>query len=124
MSVRPFYEIVYHVEGWTLADAFRPQPGWGTRTFTVKASDLGEHTTDDLISTARLHAPPRHRLTSVSIYPEGEERRVLWSTLPDPRLKNWNRAAAGAPGSGKGRGDGAASSRRNQATMTASTRHR
>lgn len=82
MSARPFYEMVYHVEGYTLADAFRPYPGWGTRRFTVKAADLGEHTRAELLRAAHDGAPERYRLTSVSIYEPGQERRVLWSTPP------------------------------------------
>lgn len=84
---RPFYETIYHVEGWTLADAFRPQPGWGVRRFTVKVADLGEHTEQELIDAARAHAPQRHRLTSVTLYPADGPERVIWSTPPDQRFK-------------------------------------
>lgn len=82
VSARPFYEMVYHVEGWTLADAFRPQPGWGTRRFTVKLSDLPAHTEQEFVNMARQAAPERYRLTSVTLYPERGEGRVIWSTPP------------------------------------------
>lgn len=88
MSARPFYEMVYHCEGWTLADAFRPQPGWGTRRFTVKLADLGEHTEREIVGVARQHTPERYRLTSVVLHPEQGEQRVIWSTPPDPRFKS------------------------------------
>jgi hypothetical protein len=90
MSARPFYETIYHREDWRLADAFKPQPGWGTRKFTVKAEDLGEHTEQELVDAARLHAPTGHRLTSVTLYPIEGEPRVIWSTPPDPRMKRVN----------------------------------
>lgn len=95
MSARPFYETVYHVEGWTLADAFRPQPGWGTRTFTVRLADLPEHTEQQFVEMARQAAPERYRLTSVSLYPADGDKRVIWSTPPCPMFKK--PTAAGVP---------------------------
>lgn len=86
MSARPFYEMIYHVEGWTLADAFRPTPGWGTRTFTAKVESLGEHTLDELVAAAQQQAPSRHRLTGVRLYEEGKEAAWLWSIPADPRF--------------------------------------
>lgn len=83
---RPFYETVYHCDGWTMADAMRPTPRWGTRRFTVPVAALGEHTEADLIEAAKRKAPPRHRLTSVTLYPVEGPERVIWSTPPDPRF--------------------------------------
>jgi hypothetical protein len=88
--------MIYHIEGWTLADAFRPQPGWGTRRFTVKLADLGEHTQAELLGAAHNGAPPRYRLTSVTLHPAHGEKRVLWSTPPDPRLKRLARGVDAA----------------------------
>jgi hypothetical protein len=95
MSARPFYETIYHCEGWTLADAFRPQPGWGTRAFTVKLADLPEHTEQQFVDMARQAAPDRYRLTSVTLYPAEGEKRVIWSTPPCPTSKALAKAAAG-----------------------------
>ena len=95
MSARPFYETIYHVEGYTLADAFRPQPGWGTRVFQVPKAALGEHTEQEVVDEARKHAPPHYNLTSVSIYEEGKDRRVIWSTPPSPEARAMAKAARG-----------------------------
>lgn len=93
MIRRPFYETTYHCDGWRLADAFRPQPGWGTRTFRVNVADCGEHTEQQLLEAARQGAPDRHHLTSVKLYAEAAgDDRVIWSTPPDPR---WRRACGG-----------------------------
>lgn len=93
MIGRPFYETICHVEGWTLADAFRPQPGWGRRTFRVNVADLGEHTEQELVEAAREHAPERHRLTRVTLYAADGADRVIWSTPPDPRARKLLTAA-------------------------------
>lgn len=99
MSARPFYEMIYHAEGWTLADAFRPQPGWGTRRFTVPLAKLGEHDEADIVEAAgdTKHAPPRYRLTSVTLYPAEGEPRVIWSTPADPRIKGFVTPAPALP---------------------------
>lgn len=86
MSARPFYEMIYHVEGFTLADAFRPQPGWGTRRFTAKVANLGEHTLEGLVAAAQQQAPARYRLTGVMLYEEGKDAVWLWSIPADPRF--------------------------------------
>lgn len=84
---RPFYRTVYHRNDWTLADAFRPQPGWGSRAFTVPAHVLEGVSNDVLIRGAKEAAPEGHRLTSLSLFPVGEDERVIWSTAPDPRFR-------------------------------------
>jgi hypothetical protein len=92
MSHRPFYRTVYHRDDWTLADAFRPQPGWGSRAFTASVADLGDMSEAALIAAAREAAPEGHRLTSVSLYPADGPERVIWSTAPDLRLRAAARA--------------------------------
>jgi len=87
---RPFYETVYHCNGWTLADAFRPQPGWGSRAFTVPASVLEGWDDAALIAGAKECAPEGYRLTKLSIHPVEGGERIIWSTAPDPRF---NRAS-------------------------------
>ena len=86
MSARPFYKTVYHRNDWHLADAFRPKPGWGRRTFTVPAAALGGMSEPDLISGAKEAAPEGYRLTSLSLYPADGPERVIWSTPPDARF--------------------------------------
>lgn len=86
MSARPFYETIYHRNDWRLADAFRPQPGWGRRRFTVPAAALEGLTEADLIAGAQASAPEGYRLTSLSIHPEGGSDRVIWRTAPDTRF--------------------------------------
>lgn len=97
MRPHPFYETIYHVEGYTLADAFRPQPGWGTRTFHVPVEALGEHTEQEVVAEARKHAPERHRLTCVRLYPAEGEPRVIWSTPACPEVRAMAKAAPGVP---------------------------
>ena len=86
MIARPFYETVYHRDDWTLADAFRPQPGWGSRVFATPGTAFGEHTQKELIEGAKASAPPQHRLTRLSIYPLEGPERIIWSTPPDARF--------------------------------------
>jgi hypothetical protein len=86
MSARPFYETVYHRTDWRLADAFRPQPGWGSRVFTAPVSALEGVAEDALIGMAMEAAPEGHRLTKLSIYEDGLPERVIWSTSPDARF--------------------------------------
>ena len=86
MSARPFYETVYHRNDWTLADAFRPQPGWGSKTFTVPVAALGDMSEASLIAAAKDAAPSNHRLTKISLYPLGGDEQIIWSAPPDPRF--------------------------------------
>ena len=86
MSREPFYETIYHRKDWVLADAFKPQPGWGRRKFTCPVASLGEHTEDQMLATAHESAPNGYRLTMLAIYPEEGPERVIWSTPADQRL--------------------------------------
>jgi hypothetical protein len=88
MSRRPFYETIYHRNDWTLADAFRPQPGWGSRAFSTPVEAFGSHTEAELIEGAKASAPEGYRLTQISIYPADGPERVIWGTAPDPRFAN------------------------------------
>ncbi len=60
-----FYETTYRIDGYTLADAFRPQPDWGTMRFRVSASELPEHTDQDVVDAARKGAPVGYWLQRV-----------------------------------------------------------
>lgn len=84
---RPFYRTIYHRNDWTLADAFRPQPGWGSRTFTAPVAALEGMSEARLIGAAREAAPEGYRLTSLSVFPVDGDERVIWSTSPDPRFR-------------------------------------
>lgn len=60
------YYLRYLCDGYTMADAFRPHPGWGSKGYTVEASQLGEHTDDDdIIRCARETAPPGYWLQHI-----------------------------------------------------------
>jgi len=80
----PFYEMVYHRKDFTLADALRPQPGWGRRRFTVSASLLGDHTEQEALAAANEpdSVPPGYRLTRLALFPADGPERVIWSTAP------------------------------------------
>ncbi|MDP9992033.1 hypothetical protein J2W28_001061 [Variovorax boronicumulans] len=86
MSARPFYTTVYHRIDWRLADAFRPQPGWGSRVFTAPVAALGGMSESALLQAAHQIAPEGHRLTSLSIHPADGADRIIWSTPPDARM--------------------------------------
>lgn len=96
MSRTPFYEAVYHREDYTLADAFRPQPGCGRRRFRCDVATLGDHTESQLLAVAHETAPNGHRLTSLSLYPSDGDEKVIWSTSPDPRLNHKPKEASNA----------------------------
>lgn len=84
----PFYEMVYHRKDYSLADALRPQPGWGRRRFTVSASIMDQHggELDTVLAAADpADTPDGYRLTSVTLYPVDGPERVIWSTAPDHR---------------------------------------
>ena len=76
------YVTTYHVQGYALADAMRPQSSWGRRSFTVKAETLGQHTEPELIEAARQGAPEGYRLTRIVLREPGRCDRVLWSAPP------------------------------------------
>ena len=65
MSGVDIYYVRYLCNGYTLADAFRPQPAWGVRTSKVKAAPLGEHTDDDIINAAKETAPDGYWLQHI-----------------------------------------------------------
>lgn len=51
------YRLRYLRNGYTIADALRPQPDWGAKRYTVEAEPLGDHTDQDLIKVAHETAP-------------------------------------------------------------------
>lgn len=89
ISGEPYYETVYHRNDWTLADAFRPQPGWGCRRFAtpVSAFDQQPGVTDQaLVDGAKGAAPEGYRLTRLSLCSDSTPARVIWSASADARF--------------------------------------
>lgn len=83
---RAYYEAEYHRTDWTLADAFRTQPGWGMKTRLVPADTLPPgHTDAQLIEAAQSAAPEGFRLTRLT-YSSWQGERVLFHTSADARL--------------------------------------
>jgi hypothetical protein len=70
---------LYRVLNYTLADAFRLQPGWGTQRHTAEGEKIPDGTSDALlVQAARQNTPAGYRLGSVTERVDGRER-VLWS---------------------------------------------
>lgn len=51
------YRVEYRREGYCLADAFRPDPFWGKRMFTVDTEKLGTENVSAIAQAARETAP-------------------------------------------------------------------
>lgn len=89
IEVELYYETVYHRNDWTLADAFRPQPGWGCRRFATPASAFDGVTEQALIEGAKGAAPKGYRLTKLSLCSDtlpATPERVIWSASADARF--------------------------------------
>lgn len=93
----PFYRTVYHRNDWTIADAFRPQPGWGQRRFTAPVAAMGDLTELQILAAALEAAPDGHRLTRLSVIPGDAPERVIWSTPPDRRFAAQGESKGGTP---------------------------
>lgn len=65
-------------QDYTLADAFRPHPGWGTQQFTCPDDKAVGVSDADLIAGARANKPNGYRLQSVIERKTGVQDRVLW----------------------------------------------
>lgn len=77
------YRLRYLCDGYTVADAFRPVPGWGAKAYTVQADALGEHTDADVIQAARETAPRGYWLQHVeAIGGEPHRRDVFKQAVP------------------------------------------
>lgn len=75
------YIVRYLRDGYVLADAFRPQPNWGEKSFSVSANDLPPHTDGDLIAMAQDTAPDGYWLQRITAF-EGGERVVYSKQVP------------------------------------------
>ena len=59
-----FY-VRYRVKGYCLADAFRPQPGWGYRNFYVDSDKLGTDVIEEIKTAAIQTAPNGYEFISI-----------------------------------------------------------
>ena len=83
------YYLRYLCDDYTLADAFRPQPGWGAKGYTVEATSLGEHTDQDIIRCAQETAPPGYWLQHIeAIGGEPHRRDVFKIAVPLRKTPN------------------------------------
>lgn len=73
-----FYRMRYLRDSYTLADAFRPQPGWGSKVYTAEAAALGEHTDQDVIRAAQETAPPGYWLQHIEAIGGHPHRRDVF----------------------------------------------
>lgn len=83
------YRLRYLIDSYIVADAFRPQPGWGSKVYTADANRLGEHTDEDLIRVAQETAPPGYWLQSVEAIGGKPHIRVVWGkSVPFSKTPN------------------------------------
>lgn len=75
------YHICYRVIGYTLADAFRPQPGWGLKVREIPASVIAksELSDEEIVESARRAAPEGYLLVSVIYKSDNTKDRILFS---------------------------------------------
>ena len=78
------FRIEYRIKGYTLADAFRPQPGWGYRVFYADSDKLG---TDDIEAVKEA---------AIATAPDGYDFH---------RIEALNRTATESPAGEKGGAD-------------------
>lgn len=77
------YALRYLRDGYTFADAFRPNQSGLQRRFTVDAAALPAHTDDDIIQTASESAPAGYWLQSVeAIGGDSHIRQVFGKSVP------------------------------------------
>ena len=57
MSNKVKYRAHYKKKGYTLADAFRPDPGWGCMVNSTPIVEKGLYTIDFLVGEAKRNAP-------------------------------------------------------------------
>lgn len=75
----------YRVHYYCLADAFRPDPKWGKRTFSVPAEKVGAAPDHELIEAAHQTAPEGYRLSRLwRVGPDGT-RDIYFEKAPAVR---------------------------------------
>ena len=65
-TIMAIFEIEYRCHGYTLADAFRPNPRWGRRIFTVDGDKIGVTDIEQIKAIAVETAPEGYELHRVS----------------------------------------------------------
>ncbi len=73
----------YLRDDYILADAFRPQPGWGSLVTRADASDWPAHTDAEVIAAAKRGTPPGYWLQRIDAYGGApHHREVLVRSVP------------------------------------------
>lgn len=76
------YFMEYRVRDYTLADAFRPNPNWGKKRFSVSAEFVGSTADEELIEAAQQSAPKDYVLARLwAVGPDGD-RDIYVSDAP------------------------------------------
>lgn len=70
------YEMTYLRDGYTLADAVRPDPRWGKRIFRCEVDQ--PHPDTEIVQAARDTAPAGYWLHRVHAYGGDPHERVLY----------------------------------------------
>lgn len=60
------FTMEYRKEGYSLADAFRPDPLWGRRVFTISAADAGTSDIEEIRKLAEATKPVGYKLHGVA----------------------------------------------------------
>lgn len=103
------YYMRYLCDGYILADAFRPTPGWGSKGYHVEADKLPPHTDAEIVRCAQESCPPGYWLQHVEAIggPRGRrdlfKKAVPWSRSEPPNVRAM-RAGTGCTAEAK-RGD-------------------
>ena len=83
MGEAMFYDARYLIDRYTLADALRPQPGWGSKTRRVCADGWPVHNDAEVIEAARAATPRGYWLQRVEAIGGEPHIRVVMA-LPVP----------------------------------------
>lgn len=76
------YYVTYLADCYILADAFRPEPGWGSRVMRVDAATLPPHTEEEIIQAAQVGTPDGYWLQKVEAVGPGTRRGMLSVPVP------------------------------------------
>jgi hypothetical protein len=79
------YFMEYRTHYYCLADAFRPDPMWGKRRFSVPAEKVGAAPDHELIEAAEQTAPEGYRLARLWEVGPGGERDIYFAKVPTCR---------------------------------------
>lgn len=93
------FQMRYRLKDYQLADAFRPQPGWGYKGFTVESDEVGTDDINDIYAMA-LNSPPddRYELFSVRALPYCDENPIMFGPAADRIKFKWPESAQSTEG--------------------------